>query len=143
MLWLCIILYMDHMLSFSWKRQVTSLDVGINNSSRAHMRGLRVQMLKPDLYEKPLLNWYHMLELSRCCIALHKGYANELFWVLSSKYYSDLCKLNVWKLMFSFRLLPHSFAPLYILSVFTPLFCRGVLCSFLGYRQTGRWVVVL
>lgn len=40
-----------------------------------------------------LLSWYCMHELSRCCIALHKGYADEM---LSIVEYScmDLCEFK-------------------------------------------------
>lgn len=45
---------------------------------------------------------------------------------------------------FAFRIPFHSFAPLYILGVIPPLcVCFGVMCSFLGYKQAGRWVVAL
>lgn len=48
-------------------------------------------MLELDLYEESLLSWYHMYELSRCRIALHKGCLYELFLVLLSYYCIDLC----------------------------------------------------
>lgn len=94
------------MLSLLLKRRVTNLDVRTSDLSQAQMLGLEtqmlglgVQMLGLSSYEEPLLSWYHMHELSRCCVVLHRGCAYELFWVLLSNCCNNVCNWNIWELV--------------------------------------------
>lgn len=91
-----------------------------------------------------MLSWYHMYDLSRYCIALHKGCAYELFWVLLSNCCNNVCNWNVWKLVDClYATLAFFCIIIYFECILTPLFCCGIMCSFFGYKQACRWVSAL
>lgn len=69
LLWLCIILYMHHILSLLWKRRITRLDVGTSDLSGAQMTKLGFRYWDPIRMKN--ICWVYTTCMSWVVVALH------------------------------------------------------------------------